>query len=341
MMSKLVAGVFLAASFALAGYGQSAKVPFTLSWQNGKCIQCTIPVRLADIQVVTRNDIWAVGFDQPLRGSFVVVHSTDAGRTWREVPRVKIYAGPDTPPAFSFLDRARGWIAWYDLNGSDTPEILRTSDAGEHWQNISRQDLQKVFFFDDKRGYGTRAEKFFRTTDGGVTWAETTIPRVGFIDKMIFLTPEIGWIAGADGKDVHVLRTTDGGSHWEEARITPLKGSSGVRDLFFVDQDHGWLITWNAASVYVTVDGGKSWSRAADASFQGEGKTASVVRFVSKEKGFLFVDEGKRRSLMYTTDGGAHWSRQSLPQRVHDCQVFEGDLVCSADGLRLLTVHPK
>jgi photosystem II stability/assembly factor-like uncharacterized protein len=338
-MTKPVAGVFLPAFFALAGYGQSAKVPFTLGWQNGKCTQCTIPVRLGDIQVVSRSDIWAVGFDQPLRGSFVVVHSTDAGRTWKEVPRVKMYAGPDIPPAFSFLDRARGWVAWWDYAGE--PEVIRTSDAGEHWQNASQQLLQKVLFFDDTHGYGAIDEKFSRTSDGGVTWAETTLPRVGFIDKMIFLTPDIAWIAGADGKDVHVLRTTDGGSHWEEARITPPKGSSAVQDLFFVDPDHGWLTSWDATYLYSTTDGGKTWSHAADWSFQGEGKAATVVRFVSKERGFVFVDEGKRRSLMYTMDGGAHWYRQPVPGLVNDCQVFEGDLVCSADGLRILTIHPR
>jgi hypothetical protein len=39
--------------------------------------------------------------------------STNAGRTWREVPQTHQYAGDlGGPPAFSFLDAMRGWIAW-------------------------------------------------------------------------------------------------------------------------------------------------------------------------------------------------------------------------------------
>jgi photosystem II stability/assembly factor-like uncharacterized protein len=113
--------------------------------------------------------------------------------------------------------------------------------------------------------------------------------------------------------------------------------------MFFVDQDRGWLTTWNldyhGSYLFSTVDGGKHW--APDPAFQGKDKWAREVRFLSKERGFVFVEEAKGHSLMYTTDGGAHWSRHALPRSVYDCQVFEGDLLCSADGFRLLTLHPK
>ncbi len=119
-----------------------------------------------------------------------------------------------------------------------------------------------------------------------------------------------------------------------------------VRDIFFRDQERGWLITWhfndNGTYMFSTVEGGGSWTPEPDSSFQGKDKWASVVRFVSPENGFVFVDEGKQHSVMYTMDKGAHWHRQELPRSVYDCQVFEGDLLCSAaPGFRLVALHPK
>jgi photosystem II stability/assembly factor-like uncharacterized protein len=344
--------MFVLAQLVSVGYGQdqkAANAPFALSWSEGRCIECKIAAGLGHVQFVSRKDVWAVGPKGDLGGgNSIVVHSTDAGRTWREVPQTHQYAGdPDGPPAFSFLDAARGWIAWWDP--ADEPKMVSTRDGGQHWQSVSPQDLQRMQFIDDSLGYGTAADEFFRTNDGGRSWVKTKMPDIHFIDHMVFLTPDNGWItgtAGTDGKDFFVFRTVNGGKDWEQSRTTPPQQPAWVRDLFFFDQQRGWLITWSyndeGTYLYSTVDGGKHWTPDPDLSFQGKGKWASVVRFVSRERGFVFVDEGNRRSLMYTADGGSHWSKQALPRFVYDCQVFEGDLLCSsAFGFRLLTLHPK
>jgi photosystem II stability/assembly factor-like uncharacterized protein len=120
-----------------------------------------------------------------------------------------------------------------------------------------------------------------------------------------------------------------------------------VRDLFFFDQHRGWLITWNhigeGTYLYATVDGGQHWTPDPDLSFQGKDKQANVVRLTSRERGFVFLSVGKGQSrLAYTTDAGTHRHEEALPRPVYDCQVFEGDLLCSAPpGFRLLTLHPK
>ncbi len=177
---------------------------------------------------------------------------------------------------------------------------------------------------------------------------ETKIPHIRFIYRMVFLTPDNGWIAGIDGKDFLVFRTVNGGKDWEQSRATPPQPPELVRDLFFFDQQRGWLTTWNhsdeGAYLYSTVDGGKHWTAEPDLSFQGKGKWASVVRFTSRERGFVFLDDrdNGQRALIYTLDGGKHWHQQALRDLVNDCQILEGDLLCSsAPGFRLLTVHPK
>ena len=96
---------------------------------------------------------------------------------------------------------------------------------------------------------------------------------------------------------------------------TPPQQPDRVSDLFFLDQQRGWLTTWNhiddgeGTYLYSTVDGGKHWTADPDLSFQGKGKEANVVRFTSRERGFVFFSDGIGQRLAYTTDGGTHWSQ--------------------------------
>jgi len=349
-MTKLSIASFGLVFLPITGYGQGQKAaspPFELTWSEGRCVGCKTAAQLGKVQFASRNDVWAVGDSGAhAAGPFIVVHSTDAGRTWREMPQTYQYPGaPDGPPAFSFLDAARGWIAWGDA--VDKPRMIGTRDGGQHWQSVSQQFLQKMQFIDDSRGYGASAEAFFRTNDGGRSWVETKIPDIRFIDHLFFLTREVGWIsgtAGMDGEDFFVFRTVNGGKDWEQSRTTPPRRPAGVRDLFFFDQQRGWLITWgyndDGTYLYSTADAGRHWTLDPDSSFQGEGKRAGVVRFTSRERGFVFLEDNGPHSIMYTSDGGTDWHRQTLPGFVYDCQVFEGDLLCSS-GFRVLTVHPK
>ena len=226
-MTRLSAAAFGLVFLSVTGYGygqdnKKATIPLILSWSEGRCLGCKIATQLGRVQFVSRKDAWAVGPKGDLGGgNFVVVHSTDAGCTWREVPQTHQYAGdPDGPPAFSFLDATRGWIAWW--NPTDEPKIIKTRDGGQHWEGVSQQPLQRIQMVDDSRGYGTEAEAFLHTNDGGHSWVETKIPDIRFIDHMFFLTPELGWIsgtAGVGGKDFFVFRTVNGGRDWKSPEL--------------------------------------------------------------------------------------------------------------------------
>jgi photosystem II stability/assembly factor-like uncharacterized protein len=344
--------MFVLAELVSGGHGQGPKAPntpFTLTWSKGKCLGCKTAAWLSEIQFVSRSEVWAVGLKGELNAVHTtIVHSTDGGHTWREMPRTHQVTDPDGQLAFSFLDGARGWVALRDLVGE--PEMISTRDGGQHWRSLSQQFLQTMQFIDDTHGYGTVADSFFRTDDGGSSWVEAKIPDIGFIDHMVFLTRDNGWIAGTrwmagiPGKNLLVFRTVDGGRNWEESRTTQPQPLQRVSDLFFFDQQRGWLTIWNdngeGTYLYSTVDGGKHWTPDPDLSFQGKDKQANAVRFTSRERGFVFLS-GRVQRLAYTTDGGAHWQTQALPRFVDHCQVFAGDLMCSTEEFGLLTLHPK
>jgi photosystem II stability/assembly factor-like uncharacterized protein len=220
VLKRWLSLLLVVGSAACFAYGQNKSAvspPFTLAWTVGKCVECKITVEFGRIQFVSRTEAWAVGTNFGLPGSsagdFVIIHTKDAGLTWREFSRASQHAGDlDGPPAFSFLDAVRGWIAWWDL--TDNPMVIGTVDGGQNWQDLSHEILQKLLFVNDKVGYGTEVNKFLRTGDGGRHWTETQIPELRSIDRMFFLTTEIGWLAGNDGKDFFVFRTSNGGKDW-------------------------------------------------------------------------------------------------------------------------------
>jgi len=129
----------------------------------------------------------------------------------------------------------------------------------------------------------------------------------------------------------------------------------------FLDQHRGWLITWHSSGgsyLFATRDGGRNWAPEPDRSFQGAHRWANCVRFLSDRLGFIFEDEDppgrdsqwdetvvRLSNLLYTSDGGSHWHKLALPNHVSGCQVFDGDLLCTASGkssgLIVLTVHPE
>src|SRR5580658_11120429 len=147
-VKKPVVMMFVLAELVSVGYGQDPKTPntpFTLTWSKGKCLGCKIAAWLGEIQFVSRSEVWAVGLKDELNAVHtIVVHSTDAGRTWREVPQTHHVTDPDGRLAFSFLDGARGWVALLDLTGE--PKMISTRDSGRHWQRLSQQFLQSMQF---------------------------------------------------------------------------------------------------------------------------------------------------------------------------------------------------
>jgi|ERR1051326_2556807 photosystem II stability/assembly factor-like uncharacterized protein len=349
--------------------------PFTLTWVEGKCKRCQIARQLAEVHFVSKTEAWAVGFLFPYHGQgsgdYVMVHSVDGGRTWQEMVSSRMHAGA---PTFAFLDERRGWISSMAPTGECA--VRQTEDGGRHWKILSDSCIEISRFFTARQGYGvtsceTEQRCFTRTLDGGRRWKDSVLP-LQYVDKTFFVDAQAGWIAGKtrDGKEV-VLRTADGGNHWEASMVEAGPDVAEARDLFFADASHGWLISWafndGGTRLFKTVDGGKSWIADSDNSFQGKRKWLSAARFIDDKTGFAFnaVDTstsvpelppgsdgymrvdfgtGDKNHLLYTHDGGQHWNSFALPRQVYECQVLQGELLCSAlfgeSGLWLVRVHP-
>ncbi|MBZ5504396.1 MAG: hypothetical protein LAO78_02815 [Acidobacteriia bacterium] len=251
---------------------------------------------------MSKTEAWAVGFLWPYHGQgsgdYVMVHTTDGGITWKEFAASGMHA---EAPTFSFLDAQRGWVS---SMASGDWAIRQTEDGGHHWKVLSDNGIRISQFFSASQGYGVSSCKsevacFFRTLNGGRNWEESALPNFKYADKTFFLNPQTGWISGKTQDDTElVLRTTDAGKTWEACILNAGPDIAEVRDLFFLDAQRGWLITWafndGGTRLFHTMDGGKSWRANSDDTFQGNRKWLSTVRFINEKAGFAFnsVDTG-------------------------------------------------
>jgi photosystem II stability/assembly factor-like uncharacterized protein len=364
-----------------AAFGQSPSTPFDILWTSGSCRDCQIVRHLGGIGVITPEVALSVGYLWPTEGEgngdYSVVRSNDAGKHWVEIAGSRMHANR---PFISFVDSKTGWISGMSIDGSSW--VLRTDDAGSHWRMLSEHFIQSMQFINSGVGVGSEfngsISGFVKTSDGGRTWTRSAVPDLKSIWKVFFLTPEVGWVAGTNELSNHpdrsvgfVLRTTDGGRTWKSCRIPLDTDVADIRDLFFLDDSEGWLITWHfnkeGTHLFHSTDGGRTWRLHPDQTIQGRGKWLSVVRFLDSRVGFAFnrdeqvsdvvpppaigvvalpeagpTDSGR---LLYTSDGGEHWQSHQLGAWVYDCKVLGPELGCTASrqtpGFWLLRIRMK
>lgn len=318
----------------------------------GRCSDCKVPFGLGRIQFVTEREAWASASYMSPRGNgsglSTFLRSTDGGRHWHRLPFVWQYSAEDEPP-FSFVDSQHGWVASSDWERG-TSRLSRTADGGRSWTHRQAGALSQLHFFDLHHGVSvekTMSESIFHVTaDGGETWSSMTLP-VSHVDAMSFLDSRTGVISGRwrTGIDtvLRVLLTRDGGAHWTEA-VLPRQIVGTARQVQWIDAQAALLPVELdndlGSTLLQSTDGGWSWTRHTDRSFQGAGKFISALAFSSDRAGYLFYENERngRRFLATTSDGGATWRTKEIGQGVGDCQLFRKHVLCSS-GMNVLELR--
>ncbi|MGD9564263.1 MAG: YCF48-related protein [Pyrinomonadaceae bacterium] len=214
--------------------------------------------------------------------------------------------------AIYFPSASKGFIA------GDKGYLASTSDGGRTWQKYplnTTENINEIYFRNDKNGYLVAGRKVFVTRDGGETWHEAAFFRpadfrnntpvllsVRFADKRRGLA--IGSVLNREGNviDSLVMRTTDGGDSWRRL-IVPSK-----RELFHLDfngSSHGWIVGDNGL-ILATTDGGDTWR------VQRSGTTKALynVDFRDDDEGYVVGEDG---TILRTENGGADWQAVRTP----------------------------
>ncbi len=147
-------------------------------------------------------------------------------------------------------------------------------------------------------------------------WARQRVTTMAWLHSVFFINPDRGWAVGSKGT---LLGTTDGGKSWQ---AKPQPTVDVLRDIYFTDDQHGWLVcetniyelkTKDQPRTYLmqTTDGGEHWKRI---NIRGVDVDARLVRAVFSQggRGWAFGEGG---AIYATRDSGANWTRLQSPTR--------------------------
>lgn len=210
--------------------------------------------------------------------------------------------------AVHFTTAEIGWIA------GDNGYLASTIDGGRTWKTHllnTTEDINEIYFRNEKNGYIVASRKMFVTNDAGQTWRETVIYRPSDFKNG---TPEFLSIRFADKKrglvvgsvlsrlgdviDSLVMRTEDGGETWQRVMV-PSK-----TELFHLDYNgnsHAWIVG-DEGVILTTVDGGDTW-------ISQNSKTRLAlfnVDFRNDDEGYAVGEKG---IILRTENGGLNWQR--------------------------------
>jgi photosystem II stability/assembly factor-like uncharacterized protein len=332
----------------LADEGNADKIPYAIvlstsdgggSWKKQRIDPDGI---YAAIHFVNDKVGWMAGAEGDESRKSLILKTTDGGTSWfRQRAPAKAFL-----VEIQFIDQECGWMM------SDDGELLHTSDGGKTWRSRRleghgwvgrnfRAWLNSLNFVDKLNGWIVGAQKkAYQSTDGGFSWKSRGKELSDLILKsqkqdidfllVKFINRKVGFIiadiarSAPDGI-VHrheLLRTENGGRTWIKVFDSE---EFDFRDLSFINDNDGWMMSTRGRYLLRTRDGGKRWAELPGLPPEfdgGEGLPHELsgavwgLRFVDSKNAWLFSNANDYPifdNLLRTTDGGRTWFKQKLP----------------------------
>lgn len=236
--------------------------------------------------------------------AFLFVGQTLAQTAWE-----KVESGTDVDLITVFFTSSdKGWI------GGDNGFLAFTRDEGQTWTKFplrTDENINEIYFRNEKNGYLVAGRKMFLTSDGGSTWGETVLVRAGEIRtgtpeflSIRFANKKLGIIVGSilntqgDVIDSLILRTDDEGSSWQRINVP---SNRELYHLDFVGDSRVWVVGDHGLIMH-SGDGGKTWST----QFSGTEQPLFNVDFRDSKAGYAV---GYKGTILRTENGGITWEK--------------------------------
>lgn len=230
------------------------------------------------------------------------------------------------------------WVYWH---GSLAAAPAQTAEQA--WLANARLDaeLHDVCFVDASHGWavGDRGV-IWHTDDGGAHWRQQASGVDLALRSVHFLDAQQGWIAGGWRRPyTHLsegvlLHTVDGGNTWRADRGLLLPS---LRKIGFFDAQRGWAMGDSSpqfpTGVFITGDGGRSWSAAT-----GAAGSWLAADFIDPQTGAI----AGRRGALATARGGTLQPSRTPPlglRALCDIKLSPGGGWLVGEGGLVLTSH--
>jgi len=255
-------------------------------------------------------------------------------------------------------------IAW--VAGS-AGQVLRTTDGGDSWQNVSPPGAGDLLFRDVEAFDAARAvvlaigpgeaSRVLRTDDGGKTWTETfknTEP-TAFYDCLDFNDSQHGLALSdpVDGK-FRIIETHDGGKSWSVQSTAGMPAAMPGEFAFAASGTclvagpgrTAWFATGGAdrPRVFQTYDGGRHWTVTDSPMASGPAAGIFSLAFQGPLQGvavggdFLMPDQAVKAAAV-TRDGGRTW--QLVPAGQAPAGYRSGSAFVSNSQQTVVAVGPS
>ena len=194
--------------------------------------------------------------------------------------------------------------------------LTGSASAQSGWRptriNTGGNDLNTVYFLDEKRGWVGGDEGFLsRTDDGGTSWTRQSVGTNAAINDIYFRDKEIGFLLAGNT----IFLTRDNGASWIKSRsFLPEEFEGAEVELYsvrFSSKNKGWVVgsvskrerVVDSILVY-TDDAGQSWRR------QRAPSRLELIHidFVSDKRGWIVGADG---TVLFTRDSGESWTKQN------------------------------
>ena len=219
-----------------------------------------------------------------------------------------------------------------DYFGGRDPIVLRSSDGGETWMNISSQfprGLNSISYYNSNTAVCAGfAGGMYKTTDSGYNWTKLYSGFLSDFGQLCTFDTSGFYTIGTDfpANQLILLYTDNGGEVWQ-TKNAPSVLYSGYID--FLDADYGMISGNNL--IFYTLDGCNTWHQGTTPPNSSFGD----VKIINNNKAFL---SGSRDSLLKSTDGGNTWFSVNIGTTGYLARIIFKDLL---NGLIIANSGPS
>lgn len=239
--------------------------------------------------------------------------------TWTQLPNAPTGLGRFDD--VFFLNENLGWAA----NGPSA-RVYKTTDAGQTWtQQFSTSGyFRNIEFLDENIGFlGTLDGVFYKTIDGGDTWASVPIsPSPPAICGLDAVGSSTIYGCGAWFQPAYVIKSSDSGETWEYIDMSA--HADALVEILFIDEQTGF-VSGNASTggvILKTTDGGSTWTEI----FNSGSSSDYVWKMQLLDNNTIMfgsIQSNNQGKITKSLDSGQNWEMFNVPDDFVQAIGFE------------------